>query len=223
MVWEKTDETSNRLRKMVQDQLIPRGIRDSRVLNAMEMVPRELFVPESLRSMACADCALPIGNNQTISQPFTVAFMAEALRLERADKVLEIGTGSGYGAAVLARLASEVHTVERLRQLVNDARGRLRRLNHGNVHVYESDGTLGLPTLAPFDAIVVTAGARTLPRPYVNQLVEGGRIVIPIGTSMRCQSIVRYIRQGDEMSSENLGQFAFVPLIGEYGWDELPP
>lgn len=208
---------------MVQDQLIPRGIRDSRVLNAMEMVPRELFVPESLRSMACADCALPIGNNQTISQPFTVAFMAEALRLERADKVLEIGTGSGYGAAVLARLASEVHTVERLRQLVNDARGRLRRLNHGNVHVYESDGTLGLPTLAPFDAIVVTAGARTLPRPYVNQLVEGGRIVIPIGTSMRCQSIVRYIRQGDEMSSENLGQFAFVPLIGEYGWDELPP
>lgn len=214
-----TDAASRR-RAMVQNQLVTRGICDARVLAALETVPRELFVPDLHSSMAYDDCALPISEGQTISQPFTVAFMAEALQLEGPEKVLEVGTGSGYGAAVLGSLAAEIHSVERIRPLVEEARKRLEHLNYDNVHVYESDGTLGLAELAPFDAIVVTAGAQQLPQPYVDQLGDGGRIVIPIGPTQRCQSIFRYVRRGEELSSENLGQFAFVPLIGEHGWDE---
>lgn len=207
-------------REMVDQQLRRRGLRDERVLQAMLAVPREEFVPAPLRESAYDDCALPIGQGQTISQPFTVAFMIEALQLGGDERVLEIGTGSGYAAAVLSLVAGEVYTIERIPELATAAAERLARLGYHNVHVKIGDGTLGLPEAAPFDGIIVTAGAPELPAPYREQLAPGGRVVIPIGDSPRSQLMYRYTRQNGTLTSECLGGFAFVPLVGRHGWEE---
>ncbi len=215
------EATFARLREqMVEHQLKRRGIADRRVLDAMLSVPREEFVPANLRDAAYDDGPLPIGFGQTISQPFTVAFMAEALRLAGWEKALEVGTGSGYAAAVLSRLADSVYTIERFEPLAQQARERLARLGYDNVEVHVGDGSLGLPEYAPFDAILVTAGAAHLPPPYAEQLSEGGRIVIPVGDAETSQNLYRFTRCGDRLTSENLGGFAFVPLVGRYGWND---
>lgn len=197
---------------MVVQQLERRGIRDPRVLEAMEWVPREEFVPPELVDQAYEDRALPIGLEQTISQPYTVAFMCQEARVGPDDKVLEIGTGSGCGAAVLSLLAREVHTIERIAELFLAARERLTRLGYKNVEVYLNDGTQGLPQQAPFDAIIVTAGAESLPAAYQEQLAEGGRLVIPIGPPAY-QQMVRITRHGDQFDRVDLGSFGFVPLV----------
>lgn len=221
-----TDPTSNQdsdhwetsRQKMVESQLRSRGISDPRVLDTMSRVLREEFVLPDQKQFAYHDCALPIDCSQTISQPYTVAFMCEAAQLTGNENVLEIGTGSGYGAAVLSLLAREVHTVERIPELVEQASERLTRLGFSNVHVYTADGTLGVPEAGPFDAIIVTAGAESLPEPYVEQLNEGGRIIIPVGSEFMGQTMYRYTLKNGKLTQESLGAFAFVPLIGEYGW-----
>jgi protein-L-isoaspartate(D-aspartate) O-methyltransferase len=197
---------------MVVEQLERRGIRDPRVLEAMEWVPRHEFVPPELVDLAYEDRALPIGFEQTISQPYTVAFMCQEARLAADDKVMEIGTGSGYGAAVLSLLAREVCTVERIEPLYDTARERLERLGYDNVHARLDDGTWGLPDEAPFEAIIVTAGAESMPQAYGEQLVEGGRLVIPIGPPSY-QQMVRLTRHGERFERDNLGNFGFVPLV----------
>ena len=203
---------------MVRTQLVGRGMNDQRVLDAMSRVPREEFVAPELQYLAYGDHPVPIEGGQTVSQPYTVAFMIEAAQIAATDKVLEIGTGSGYGAAVLSLLADEVHTIERISLLAERSRERLQRLGYANVHVHEADGTLGLAQQAPFDAIIVTAGARKLPNPFKAQLRDGGRIVIPIGETRNGQSMYRFTKQNNELRSENLGGFAFVPLVGKHGW-----
>lgn len=202
-----------RRQQMVDGQLRFRGLSDPRVLAAMAVVPREHFVPAELIDAAYEDGPLPIGYSQTISQPYTVAFMCEALRLRGDEQVLEIGTGSGYAAAVLSRLAAHVWTVERISPLADAARERLQRLGVRNVSVKTADGALGWPEHAPFDAIVVTAAAEELPRAYFDQLHDGGRLVIPIGPAPYGQTMYRYTRLGDELRAEALGEFSFVPLI----------
>jgi protein-L-isoaspartate(D-aspartate) O-methyltransferase len=204
--------------RMVEFQLRGGGISDERVLEAMSKVPREEFVPSDMLDCAYGDCPLPIGAGQTISQPFTVAFMCQALKLSGDERVLEVGTGSGYAAAVLSLLAKEVFTVERIGRLAERAKARLLQLHYDNVHVFTADGTLGLADQAPFDGIVVTAGAPELPAPYVTQLREGGRIVIPLGCAPFDQCMYRYTKHGEDLRRENLGGFAFVPLIGKHGW-----
>lgn len=199
---------------MVTEQLERRDIHDPRVREAMEWVPREEFVPPELADLAYEDRALPIGLEQTISQPYTVAFMCQEARVKATDKVLEIGTGSGYGAAVLSLLGREVHTIERLESLYREARERLARLGYKNVHVHCGDGSRGLPEEAPFDAIVCTAGAEDLPRAVPEQLAEGGRLIIPIGPPGR-QQMVRITRVGGKLQHEVLGSFGFVPLVSE--------
>jgi protein-L-isoaspartate(D-aspartate) O-methyltransferase len=199
---------------MVVQQLERRGIADPRVLEAMEWVPREEFVPPPLLDLAYEDRALPIGLEQTISQPYTVAFMCQEARLTADDKVLEVGTGSGYGAALLSLLAREVHTVERIEELFVAARDRLAKLGYRNVRVYLDDGTLGLPPEAPFDAIIVTAGAETLPEAFQQQLTDGGRLIIPVGPPSQ-QQMIRLTRRGDDWQRDNLGSFGFVPLVGD--------
>lgn len=203
---------------MVLTQLAARDILDQRVLTAMSQVEREKFVPAGNEDLAYQDSPLCIECDQTISQPYTVAFMAQAAQIREDDKVLEIGTGSGYGAAVLGLLAREVHTVERIPLLVDLSRERLDSLGYENVDVHEADGTLGWLPDAPYDAIVVTAGAKTLPDPYVEQLSIDGRIVIPIGPTVRGQTMYRCTLQSDNLVKENLGAFGFVPLVGKLGW-----
>jgi protein-L-isoaspartate(D-aspartate) O-methyltransferase len=179
----------------------------------MRNVPREKFVPANLIPMAHQDAAQPIGYDQTISQPFTVAYMVEAAQLTGSEKVLEIGTGSGYGAAVLSQLAERVYTVERIEELADAARARLARLGYKNVTAVVADGSKGLAEHQPYDAIIVTAAARELPAAYQDQLADGGRIVIPIGDQYYGQTMYRYTRNGDRWDIDNLGGFAFVPLI----------
>jgi protein-L-isoaspartate(D-aspartate) O-methyltransferase len=202
---------------LIEQQLRRRGISDSRVLEAMNAVPREEFVPADLRERAYDDGALPIGFEQTISQPYVVAFMSEMAQLQPEDKVLEIGTGSGYAAAILGRLCREAHTVERIPQLAEQARERLQRLGFANVHTYVDDGTQGLASHAPYAAILVPAAAREVPQPLLAQLADGGKLVIPIGDHRQGQRMMRYARHGQTMSSDDLGPFAFVPLIGARG------
>jgi protein-L-isoaspartate(D-aspartate) O-methyltransferase len=204
-------------RAMVERQIRARGVGDERVLEAMRRVPREQFVSPEAIEVAYEDCALPIGWGQTISQPFTVAYMLQALLLKGTEKVLEVGTGSGYGAAVLSLLAREVHTVERLPQLADQASLKLKQLGYANVHVHVGDGSLGWQAESPFDAIVVTAAAEFVPPPYESQLVIGGRLVLPVG-DITCQSLVRLMRTPGGCVREDLGGFMFVPLIGEYGF-----
>ncbi len=205
--------------RMVAQQLSARGIHDRRVLAAMERVPRHLFVPNLRRGAAYDDRALEIAHGQTISQPFMVATMTEALALRPDDRVLEIGTGSGYQTGVLAELAGEVYTVERDPELALEARELLEELGYGNVRYLVGDGTLGWPSQAPFDAILVTAGAPSVPRDLQAQLREGGRLVIPIGSRME-QELYRVTRRGQDFPMEWLTTCRFVPLVGEEGWGE---
>ena len=200
--------------KMVVEQLEQRGIHDPRVQEAMDWVPRHEFVPAALLDEAYEDRALPIALGQTISQPYTVAFMCQEARIAAGDKVLEIGTGTGYGAAVLSLLSREVHTIERHEELFVAARDRLTRLGYKNVRCYLDDGSCGLPAAAPFDAIVCTAGAADLPTAYPEQLAEGGRLLIPIGPPSR-QQMVRIMRLGGKLQHEVLGNFGFVPLVSD--------
>jgi protein-L-isoaspartate(D-aspartate) O-methyltransferase len=205
--------------RMVERQIIGRGVQDPTVLDAMRRVRREAFVPRHLARRAYADQPLPIGKGQTISQPYIVATMTESLRLRPGDRVLEIGTGSGYGAAVLAEIAAEVYTVERLATLTESARRRLAELGYTNVHVRQGDGSLGWPEHAPYDAIVVTAGGPEVPRSLLEQLAVGGRLVMPVGSSPRAQQLVRVMRTSETTyEREDLGGVAFVPLIGAEGW-----
>jgi protein-L-isoaspartate(D-aspartate) O-methyltransferase len=209
-----------RLRDMMVDyQLIPRGIKDQRVLDAMRKVPRHLFVPEHIRHSAYDDMALPIGEDQTISQPYMVAIMTELLELEGNEKVLEIGTGSGYQAAILAELAKEVYTIERFSTLAEQARKRLNELGYNNVFVMVGDGTKGLEEKAPFDRIIVTAAAPKIPEPLVKQLKEGGIIVVPIGERFS-QILIKGKKEKDKIIEEYHTPCVFVPLVGEYGWKE---
>jgi protein-L-isoaspartate(D-aspartate) O-methyltransferase len=214
-----TDFAAQRM-EMVEVQLRRRGISDPRVLAAMASVPREKFVLESMQDRAYDDGALPIGYGQTISQPYVVAFMTEVAQVQPEDKVLEIGTGSGYAAAVLGQMCREVHTVERIAELAEQARERLQRLGLANIFTHVDDGTAGLPSHAPYAAILVPAAAKDVPQPLLAQLAEGGRLVIPIGDRERGQRMLRYTRAREEFTCEDLGAFAFVPLIGEYGWHE---
>jgi protein-L-isoaspartate(D-aspartate) O-methyltransferase len=209
---------------MVEAQLVRRGIRHPAVLRAMGAVARERFVPEGETPHAYDDSALPIGEEQTISQPYVVALMLEAIAPAATDRVLEIGTGSGYATAVLAEIVAEVYTVERLAALAAVARRRLSDLGYGNVHVLEGDGTLGWPEHAPYDGIVVTAGGPDVPAPLLSELRVGGRLVIPIGSTLRTQELVRVTRRtSGEYVRELLGPVAFVPLIGAAGWPASRP
>jgi protein-L-isoaspartate(D-aspartate) O-methyltransferase len=197
---------------MVVEQLERRGITDPRVLEAMEWVPRHEFVPAEHLDLAYDDRALPIGFEQTISQPYTVGFMCQEARVGAGDKVLEVGTGSGYGAALLSLLSREVHTIERIESLYRKARERLARLKYANVRCHLGDGTNGLAGEAPFDAILVAAGAESIPEAYKQQLAEGGRLVMPVGPFSH-QEMVRLTRRGDDFVRDELGSFGFVPLV----------
>jgi protein-L-isoaspartate(D-aspartate) O-methyltransferase len=209
-----------RRKRMVERHLRARGIGDPAVLAAMGKVPREALVPPQLADLAYEDSALPIGAGQTISQPYIVALMTEALRVRPGERVLEIGTGSGYAAAVLAELAGRVYTIERHAELASLAARRLAELGHDNIEVCCSDGTLGWPEHAPYQAIAVTAGGPELPAPLLLQLAIGGRLVMPLG-GPRAQELVRVTRlSSDEYERENLGAVQFVPLIGEAGWPD---
>ncbi len=203
--------------RMVAEQLVPRGIRDPLVLEAMGKVPRHRFVPEGMKQEAYDDRPLHIGLEQTISQPYMVAWMTEALELTGGEKTLEIGTGSGYQAAVLAELSSEVYTVERLKELQERARKILDELGYDNIFYHVSNGTLGWPENAPYNAIMVTAGAPRVPDPLLEQLADGGRLLIPLGDRYS-QMLTKLTRQGERLTKENLGGCRFVALTGEYGW-----
>jgi len=192
-------------------------VRDERVLEAMRKVPRHVFVPPDLVDEAYEDHPLSIGKGQTISQPYIVALMTEALELEGNEKVLEVGTGSGYQTAILAELAREVYSIERIPELARDAERRLEDLGYTNVHIKVGNGTLGWPEEAPFDAIMVTAGAPKVPGPLKAQLADGGRLVIPVGSEFH-QVLYRVKRQKDTFSEEALTSCVFVPLVGEEGW-----
>lgn len=208
-----------RRRRMVRNQIEARGVTDERVLEAMRTVPREQFVPEDMRSRAFTDGPLPIGAGQTISQPYIVALMAAALELEPGDRVLEIGTGSGYAAAILGEIADEVFTIERHADLADQARAVLADLGCDNVHVRHGDGTLGWQEEAPFDAIVSAAAGPSVPDSLESQLAVGGRLVMPVGDKIMHQSLVRVRRTPDgTYESEDLGAVRFVPLIGEEGF-----
>ncbi len=203
-------------RRMVREQIAERGVSDIRVLKAMEKVPRHLFVPPALIEQAYDDTPLPIGFKQTISQPYTVAFMTEALELKEDEKVLEIGTGSGYQTAILAELAKEVYSIERIPELAEQAKKRLSELGYKNVHIKVGDGSLGWKEYAPYQAIIVTAGAPSPPPPLIEQLDEGGRMVIPVGDKYS-QTMLRIRKVKNELKKESLGPFRFVELVGEYG------
>lgn len=203
---------------MVEEQLISRDITDPRVLHAMETVPRHRFVPAGWEDEAYAtDGPLPIGQGQTISQPYIVALMTQALELKPADRVLEIGTGSGYQTAVLAELARQVYTVEKYESLLSEAQNILESLGYDNVISKVRNGTEGWPRHAPYNAIVVTAGAPKIPDPLLNQLQPGGRMVIPVG-DQTVQEMLKVTRHIDEIQVEKLGGCRFVSLCGKYGW-----
>ncbi len=199
---------------MLRRHIAGRGIRDARVIEAMGAVPREAFVPQEHRARAYGDRPLPIGMGQTISQPYVVAWMAEALALEPGDRVLEVGTGSGYAAAVLGRLCAAVHTVERHRSLADAAAARLRALGCANVHVRHGNGGEGWAEHAPYDAVVVAAGGLRVPEPLREQLRVGGRLVMPVGAAWSRQTLVRErVGRGGDVVREELGAVRFVPLV----------
>ncbi len=206
---------------MINTQILERGIRDPLVIEAMGKVERERFVPEDIRHLAYQDRPLPIGYDQTISQPYMVAMMTEALKLKGSEHVLEIGTGSGYAAAILAKIAKQVVTIERIPELANHARKVLSTLGYDNITVINSDGTKGCKEFEPYDAIVVTAGGPEVPKSLLDQLKIGGRLVIPIGNETSYQMLVRVTRHSqEEFRTEDLCEVRFVPLVGEEGWQK---
>lgn len=206
---------------MVRTQLRRRGVRDPRVLDAMGRVAREVFVSEDLRERAYDDCALPIAAGQTISQPYIVALMVEALALHPGDRALEVGAGSGYAAAVMSLLAREVYAIERHEELVDAARVRLAELGIGNVRLKRGDGTLGWPEHGPYDAIAVAAGGPRVGDALLSQLAEGGRLVAPVGEDRSSQELVRITKgAGGALEPVSLGTVQFVPLVGREGWEE---
>lgn len=205
---------------MVDTQIIARGITDKRVINAMLKVPRHLFLDEALWPQAYDDHPLPIGEKQTISQPYIVALMTEALHLTGTEKVLEIGTGSGYQCAILAELADQVYTVERIPSIAKRTRKIFDQLKYANIIIHIGDGTLGWKEHLPYDAIIVTAASPSLPKPLFQQLAKGGRIAIPIGDEFTQQLYVYTRDDNDDFSEENYGGCRFVKLIGKHGWRE---
>ena len=203
--------------RMVEYQIAARGIRDQHVLSAMKEVPRHLFVPPPYDKSAYEDCPLPIGNGQTISQPYIVALMTELLALQPNDSVLEIGTGCGYQAAILAALVRQVTTIERIPEVAGLARANLAALGIMNVEVIVGDGTLGNPQKAPYEGIIITAATPSVPRPLIEQLAEGGRLVAPVG-GHNIQELIRLRKKDGSIKEEHHGGVRFVPLIGECGW-----
>lgn len=219
-----SDTYAEARRRMVDQQIIARGIRDAAVLQAMLAVPREAFVAPAYVDQAYVDGPLPIGEGQTISQPYIVALMTEALKLSASDRVLEIGTGSGYAAAVLSCIVEHVYTVERIQSLATAADQRLQALGYTNVQVRYANGTLGWPEQAPFDGIVVTASGPHIPAALKTQLATGGRLVMPLGTDPSFQQLIRLTRTSDTaFDQEDLGGVAFVPLVGAQGWQPGSP
>jgi protein-L-isoaspartate(D-aspartate) O-methyltransferase len=218
---EGHDEFAATRHAMVETQLRRRGIADKKVLTAMDNVPRHEFVPADFRNRSYEDSPLPIGEGQTISQPYIVASMTAALHLSGSERVLEIGAGCGYQAAVLSLLAKQVYTVECRGALATAAAQRLSRLGYTNVHVHCGDGTLGLPDCAPFDAILVAAAAHSVPPPLLAQLGEGGRLIIPIGDTEN-QELQIIERHGSAFRTKTLEGCRFVPLVGFHGWKDSP-
>jgi protein-L-isoaspartate(D-aspartate) O-methyltransferase len=204
--------------KMVEEQIIARGIKDPKLIAAMKKVPRHVFVEEALQSQGYSDHPLPIGEKQTISQPYMVALMTEALLLSGKEKVLEIGTGSGYQTAILAELSEKVFSIERIRSLAIRARKLLYELGYFNVEIKIFDGTFGWMEESPFDAIIVTAGSPDIPQPLIDQLAMGGRLVIPVGDAF-VQDLFRVTKAEEGIKKEDLGGCRFVKLIGKYGWE----
>ncbi|HUI67512.1 MAG TPA: protein-L-isoaspartate(D-aspartate) O-methyltransferase [Nitrospirota bacterium] len=200
---------------MVERDIRDRGLEDPVVLKVMGKVPRHLFVDESLRSRAYGDYPLPIGEGQTISQPYVVALMTEALRLKPGDRVLEVGTGSGYQAAVLAEIVKEVYTIEIRKALADKAAERLAALGYGNVKVKYSDGYFGWEEQAPFDAIIITAAANHIPPPLIKQLKEGGRLIVPLGSTVYFQTLTLATKRKGDLDVEQISPVAFVPMVGE--------
>jgi len=205
--------------EMVRSQMEARGIKDPKVLSAFREVPRHLFVSEALSDQAYGDYPLPIGEQQTISQPYIVAEMTQALELGENDRVLEIGTGSGYQAAILSRIVYRVYSIERIRSLYLKARSLFDKLHYHNIVTKYADGTKGWQEESPFDAIIVTAGAPEIPDVLVAQLVEGGRLVVPVG-NQHTQELVKIYREEKNIQQTNLGGCRFVKLVGEHGWKE---
>jgi protein-L-isoaspartate(D-aspartate) O-methyltransferase len=204
---------------MVDEQIVARGIRDARVAAAMRKVPRHLFVEEALQAQAYNDYPLPIGLGQTISQPYMVALMTEALEMNEHDTVLEIGTGSGYQTAILAELAEKIYSIERIPDLASRARRLLDQLNYCNVEIKIFDGSYGWKEKGPFNGILVTAGAPEIPQTLLDQLVMGGRMVIPVGDA-NLQDLIKVVRTENGVTRMDLGGCRFVKLIGKYGWKE---
>lgn len=204
--------------RMVRDQIIARGVSSLAVLSAMRKVPRHLFVEEALKPQAYEDHPLPIGQGQTISQPYVVAWMTELLDVKPGMKVLEIGTGSGYQTAVLAEMGAVVHSVERVPELHQLAKNRLAAMGYGNVHLKLDDGTLGWPETAPFDRILVTAGGPKVPEPYLEQLADPGLLVIPVGPERRSQNLTLVRKQDGKIGRKSVGQVMFVDLVGRHAW-----
>jgi protein-L-isoaspartate(D-aspartate) O-methyltransferase len=206
--------------QMVEEQLEARGIHDERVLAAMRRVPRHLFVEAALQQRAYDDTPLPIGEDQTISQPYMVALMSALLQLKGHERVLEIGTGSGYQTAVLAELAREVFSVERIESLTRSARACLERLGYGErVHLRTAEGSNGWPEAAPFDGIMITAAVQQIPRPLVEQVADGGYLVLPLGEA-ELQGLTRIQKGGTQLDVNYFGECRFVKLIGPYGWED---
>jgi protein-L-isoaspartate(D-aspartate) O-methyltransferase len=210
---------ANLRNRMVNEQIISRGIHDERLLDALRRVPRHLFVPDEYAHIAYTDSPLPIGHGQTISQPYIVALMTELLELEGGENVLEVGTGSGYQAALLAYLARQVHTIERHEELAEKAEKVLMDLGLTNVWVHVGDGSLGLLKYAPYQAIMITAAAPRVPQPVFDQLAEGGRLVLPEGGAGG-QMLDRWRKQDGDYKQEHIAPVAFVPLRGQHGWKE---
>lgn len=210
-----------RRQQMVQEQIVKRGIYDVNVLEAMRSVPRHEFVPQALKEHAYDDGPLSIGEGQTISQPYIVALMTQAAKLNSHSKVLEIGTGSGYAAAILGSIAKEVHTIERIPLLAQKAQILLKQLGYENIQIHEGDGTLGLPEIRDFDAIIVTAGAPVMPQALKSQVKEQGKIIIPVGSDPALQQLLCLTKMTQDQFSQELLEFVrFVPLIGEQGWKD---